>query len=327
MFTICYQKTKEIPYTRHPSYENLFVLPYINCRLVFAELAVRAIAQGQFDLIAMDLPYFMKTKKWLDIPIDAFPFTSSLIIKTANDEFKTFNFVPNDAACISMYQVRRLQGAGSDIEFECLDDSNIINYPEAYFKEPVIDLIDDYFALTDGVESYFSRVYKKLNRFWETFSVEQKLYWNYRATLVASRLRECLKTGKKTLFVCNYKLWWLVNIKLKSEDFENKNIVFKPWRNQKAVLLFQLPNFLWIKGALDDYPAVVFQFFSRLDQGNSDSFDKITALNDIIGDVVDETKAKKNENVSIRRLMVFRKYLRALISPKYRINSQDTLPK
>jgi len=88
MFTISHTNTEKIPYIRHKSYENLFILPYINCRLVFAEMAVRAIGEGEFDMVVVDLPFFMNDNEWLEIPIESFPLVSSLIVSVAGDEVR-----------------------------------------------------------------------------------------------------------------------------------------------------------------------------------------------------------------------------------------------
>jgi hypothetical protein len=309
MFTPLHTKTTQAPYNRHPSYENLFVLPYINSRLVFAELAARAIYEGQFDFVLVDLPFFLKEMDWLDIIIDLFPVVSSLVIKTSDNQFRTINFVPNDAASASVYIARRLQESGTRIEFECVDDSNVINYPEECFHQPTMDTPDDYFALTHGIGDYFLTIYEQLCKSWPTLSDEQRFFWNYRSDLVANRVNESLKRGKKTLFICNYRLWWLVNKKLLSGDFEIKRLFLVHWEDQAAVLLIQDPYFLWIKGAMDDYPATVANFFNKVREGDLSSFDKLQALHDIISDAVEEMNTKNQEGVSVRRVKIFRQYL------------------
>lgn len=310
MFTISCPRAEEVPYIRHPSFENLFVLPYIHCRLVFAELAVRAISAGHFDRVAVDLPHFMAADNWLEVPIDSFPRVSSLVIRAARGEFRTYNFVPNDAACIALYLIRRLRELGSSIEYECVDDSNVINYPTEFFAQPELPLPDDYFVLINGVGSYFSRVFAQLDRLQDRMTEEQKFHWGYRAAVVANRLKRSLEKGCKTLFLCNYELWHFVKQKLDSGAFDTKNFVFLPWMDQRAALVVQNPLFLWIKGALDDFPSVVSRFFEKVCAGSPATFDKLDTLNDLILSVRDGSHAGRKNGVSIGRLMAFRTYLR-----------------
>ena len=106
-----------IPYIRHHSYENLFVLPYVNLRLVFADLAVRSISIGGFDLVLLDLPQSHEEKGWLDLIMDAFPLASSLVMKAPDKTFRSFHFVPNDAACAALYCLKMMQKRNSIIVF------------------------------------------------------------------------------------------------------------------------------------------------------------------------------------------------------------------
>jgi len=310
MFTISHTNTEKTPYIRHKSYENLFVLPYINCRLVFAEMAARAIGRGEFDRVVVDLPFFMNDNAWLEIPIESFPLVSSLIVNMGGDVFRTFNFVPNDAACSSVYMVHRLRDTGKSTELECIDDSNVISYAKESFNQPEIVLMDDFFAVTDGLETYFSPVYEHLDRSWATMSDDIKFFWDYRANIVAKRLDNSLKSGRKTLFVCNFRLWWQVHKKLFRGDFENKNFLFMQWTDQKAALVFQNPYLLWTRGVLDDFPTVVLSFFlDKMMEGADGTFDKLEVLNETIQESIDAMAIHSEKGLSIRRLKVFRQYL------------------
>jgi hypothetical protein len=319
MFTISFPRKKGAPYIRHPSYENLFVLPYINCRLVFAELVARALSRGGFDVVAVDLLHFMQAEEYLDLPINGFPWVSSLIIGNASDQFRTYHFVPNDAACAAAYMTKMDQSNGAKVELHCVDDSHLITYPGEIFSVPEAQFTDDYFALTDGVEAYFSPAYEKLDDSWRSSSEAQRFYWQYRARVVAARLAKLLRKGKKTLFVCNYRLWWLVNKILKSGDLQNHTILSIPWTDRRGVLLFQDPAFIWTKGSLDDYPAVVLRFFDAMEQGTVDSFDKLKSLNSVMSELIDGSNRRNMASVSIRRLAAFRGYLLTYLGAHCRI--------
>ena len=218
MFTIPFSQTVGAPYNRHPSFENLFVLPYINCRLVFAALAAQAVSEGGFDSVAVDLPSFMEDRNLLELAIKAFPLVSSIVVRVPGGEFRTFNLVPNDAACAALYTARRLKELRTAIEYACVDDSGLIHYPADFFTQAGPVLPDDCFALTDGVKGYFAGASGELDRWWADLGDEKKFYWDHRAAVVANRLRWELKSGRKTLFVCNYRLWYLVNAKLASGE-------------------------------------------------------------------------------------------------------------
>jgi hypothetical protein len=310
MFTISCPRAEEVPYTRCEPLENLFVLPYMNCRLVFAELAARAVSDGQFEHVAVDLPFFMAADSLLEIPIDSLPYVSSLVIRASGGEFRVFNFVPNDAACIVLYLIRRLREQGSSLGYECVDDSNVINYPGEVFIEPKLTLPDDYFVLTNGVRSYFSEAFAQLDALEDRMNEERRLHWDYRASVVANRLRKASEKGRKTLFLCNYGLWHAVRKKLDSGIFDTRNMVFPPRLEQQAALVFQNALFLWIKGALDDFPSVVSRFFDRVSAGSLARFDKLDTLNDMILNMGGESHPGEDRSLSMGRLMAFRTYLR-----------------
>lgn len=289
-------------------------------RLVFAEMAARAIGQGGFDALALDLPFFMNANEWLEIPIDTFPFVSSLIVRVGDEDYRTYNFVPNDAACAALHLVYSLREMGQAIHIECLDDSNIINYAQEYFTQPELVLRDDFFALSHGLEAYFAPVYRQLEKSWPLMSEETTFFWDYRARIVVRRLDDLLKKGKKTLFVCNYRLWWLVHRKLSAGDFETESFLVQPWHEQQAALVFQDPYFLWIKGVMDDYPAVVFRFFQEsLLQGAGAVFDKLDVLNETILQSLEAKTRSPGRHFSIRRLELFRQYLLRRLAVNQRI--------
>ncbi|MEJ2431328.1 MAG: hypothetical protein P8075_20805, partial [Deltaproteobacteria bacterium] len=79
------------------------------------------------------------------------------------------------------------------------------------------------------------------------------------------------------------------------------------------------PAFIWTKGSLDDYPAVVLRFFDAMEQGTVDSFDKLKSLNSVMSELIDGSNRRNMASVSIRRLAAFRRYLLTYLGAHCRI--------
>jgi len=301
------QKTK--PYISHPGFANLYVLPYIRGRLVFSELVARAMEGEEFDLLAADLPHFMNDRKWLDVPLRLFPLVSSLIIKKGSSNFAFFPFVPNDAACISASLARM-----KFVDFDCLDDSNLINYPEGCLFQPEMMLKDDYFVFAEGLGGYFSPLWDRMEALWQHASCMQQYFTSYRASLVAGRLMGHLSRGEKTLFVCEYRLWWSVR-KCLEERVGNVDPPPAPlkWEDRDAAFVIEDPYLFWVKGLLDDYPFINLQFCKSLQEREVLSFDKLDALKEVLADILSPEALPTAGNPSIRLLMTFERFLRTRV--------------
>lgn len=308
----------KIQYIRHPYFGNLSVIPYIKARLVFAEMSARAIEEGGFDLVAVDLPYFMNYEGWLDMPLKLFPYVSSLLVQNKDSLFVAFPFVPNDAACCSIASVRILQDNRNQIEYECIDDSNIIDYPYDCLAMPEVASIDDYFVFTDGLENYYAPVFNQLNESWNRMTETQQFFLKHRAGIMAERLRNLLRRGKKTLFVCEYKLWWLISKMLEHDSCDEKHF-FSRWKGLKTALVLEDPYFFWAKGVMDDFPAVVFQFYNRLRTGMLGSFDKLNAINEMLGKFKKPAILKELGCPSIRKVASFHRYLNNRLTVNQRL--------
>ncbi|MCK5139998.1 MAG: hypothetical protein KAQ85_09170, partial [Thermodesulfovibrionia bacterium] len=174
---------------------------------MFAELVARALEEDQFDLVVVDLPFFMNEGGLWEKAIKLFPNVSSLLIRKEDSTFVSFPFIPNDAACISLAVVQMLKEWGRNIELKCIDDSHVIHYPKESLKQPDINIRDDYFVFTEGLEEYYRDVYPQIESSWNQFSEDQRFFVDYRAGLVAERLESYLKSDRKTLFICEYRLW------------------------------------------------------------------------------------------------------------------------
>jgi|GEM_PF-971802 len=305
------------PYIKATLYENLYVLPYERGRLVFAQLAARALEENQFDLVVVDLPQFMNDGTWTDIPLQAFPAATTIIIKRDDLQYLWLPLAPNDAGCLALYLAKTKQ-----MHCECVDDSNLINYPDGSLFQPDTGVREDYFIFHEGLDNYFARPWDLCAQQWLRATELQKLFSAYRASLIARRLRKLFSCSAKILFVCESLLWWMVRGVLAGELEESSAFPHLPrWQDKDAAFVID-PHLLWVKGALDDYPAVNVQFFESVLRGNSVSFDKLHSLNRITSDFIQGMGHHGSTDLSVRSLLTFTQYLRNRLAVFRRIVPQ-----
>jgi hypothetical protein len=194
------------PCIRHPHHDNLTVIPYVRCRLVFAELTARVIAEGQYDCVLVDLPGCLNGYRFAGTLTGFFPSVSSLVIRNAMGRFISAPLAPNDAAACAVAAVQHLSANRQAPEIEFVDDSQTINYQE-YLDLAEPTLPDDYSVFVDGLAAYFSRPFRELDALLQELPEPNRYYLDYRAGQVAARIARHLQTGKHTLLVCEYRLW------------------------------------------------------------------------------------------------------------------------
>jgi len=90
------------------------------------------------------------------------------------------------------------------MEIECVDDSNLLDYPTDSNFQPALGLSDDYFAITEGVEEYFRPVWNQMSAAWDRIPHLQHTFTPARAAVVASRVQRPLREGKRVL--CRRKM-------------------------------------------------------------------------------------------------------------------------
>jgi hypothetical protein len=310
---------RKAQFIRHSAFENLYVIPHIKGRLVFAELAARAIETGRFDRLVVDMPYFMNGGSWLDTPIGLFPYVSSIVIRKADLSFVSFPFVPNDAVCAAVAAAKIMEGTGTPIEINCIDDSNVINYPDGCRHQHISGVLDDYFVFTDGLEDYFAHLFAKLDVLWERLSEEQRFFLEYRAGIMSERLRRILRKGKNTLFVCDYQVWRLMSKIIGKEPAQSDRHFFPQWKRLDAALVIGDPYLFWARGLLDDYPAAVAKFHESLQLGTLHSFNKLVVIDDTIKSLRETAASKEFGTPSIRKIVSFDHYLRNMLAAKRRL--------
>jgi hypothetical protein len=307
-------------YIRDARFENLSVIPYSRGRLVFSELVANALLEDHFDRVLVDLPYFMNSEKFLKATARLFPLCQSLIIKKDEGSFVSLPFVPNNAASITVAVGQILEDMGCPaVTLKCVDDSNIINYPGDCLSKPALPLKDDTFVLTDGLEKYFQSPFQQLEELWKVASENLKFFNNYRAGLVAERLINELKKGGQTLFVCEWRLWWQVSRRFGLGNPGSDDFFLPDWKDLEAAILLEDPFSFWAKGVLDDYPGVVAQFYNKLKLFSLDSFDKLKSLQDLIRDSVDTCVLDNVGNISLRKIISFRNFLKNRMTLDFRL--------
>ncbi|MEW6600799.1 MAG: hypothetical protein AB1499_07495 [Nitrospirota bacterium] len=304
-------KTTKKQYVKHKRFENLCVIPYIRGRLVFAELAARALEEDEFRRVAVDFPFFMNNDGLLNNAVQSMPFAGSLLIKKDSGTFYSIPFVPNDAACITVAAVQMLKKDGISIEMKCIDDSQVINYPQESLMQTEINITDDYLVFTDGLDNFFGPLYRRLDQSLSECSKDQSFFSEYRAGIVAERLAGLLRQGGKTLFVCEYRLWSLVSRILESGSTRRGNGFHFIWKDLKAAMVIEDPYRFWAHGLLDDYPFTVEQFYNKFKLGSVRLFDKLECIEDLVKNTCQKSARKKKASLSVRRLISFYAYLRA----------------
>ncbi len=321
MITSSYPKIKK-QYIKHPKFENLYVIPYIRGRLVFAELAAHALEEDRFDNVVVDFPFFMNSDNLLEMAVQSLPFASSLLIRKNHDSLVAIPFVPNDAACIAVAAVQMLKKEGIPIELKCIDDSHVINYPQESLIQPEINFKDDYMVFTDGLENFFEPLYKQLDQSLNECSEDYRIFSEYRAGIVVERLLKSLRQGGQTLFVCEYRLWSTVSKILETGYVKQQNYFHFAWKDLKAVMVFEDPYYFWAHGLLDDYPFAVEQFYNKFRLGSVRLFDKLDCIEEMVKSSIQRCAKQKKDCLSIRRLVSFYQYLRTMMTGALRFTPQ-----
>jgi hypothetical protein len=289
---------------RHSHHENLSVIPYVRGRLVFAELVARAIAGGQYDSVLVDLPSFLNEGGFVSELTDLFPSISSLVIRNTKGRFISIPFAPNDAAACAVAATQRLLENERSVKLEFVDDAQVINYQE-YLNHQEPSLQDDYSVHVEGLSAYFSQPFLELDAIWEEIPEQDRFYPHYRAARVATRVVDHLAAGKRTLLVCEYRLWHLVTSCLEQDHPGQCSTLVLPWTDLSAALVLEDPYQFWALGLLDDYPAIVYRFWESMNGGHLETFDKLDSLNSLITTRLSD----KEGQISCRKAACFQRFL------------------
>jgi hypothetical protein len=307
---------KTITSSERLGFPNLWTTPYLRGRLVFAELVARVMQERTFDRVLVDLPSFMNQPGWLRFPLRLFPLLSSLVVRLGAKKSAFFPFMPVDAACLSAYLAWK-----RSIPLECVDDSQVLQLPEGYLFQPRLQLPDDYFLWSDGVDDYFGTIQRQMDAAWKTAPAVQKTFTEGRAGIVAERVRKHVNAGERVLFVCEHHLWWAVQRQLQGvvEPSGDTPASRSPWRDVKAAFLVEDPYLVWARGLFDDFPCVNARFFDWVVQGAIAPFDKLDELAEILDELVSGKTVPQTRPPSLRSLMVLRRYLANRVTTAQRV--------
>jgi len=183
------------------------------------------------------------------LPLKLFPMVSSLVIRNAEAQTLTLPFVPNDAACAAMAVVEQMKKRGTTIDLKHIDDSHTINYGN-FLTFPEAALLDDYNVYLDGLEAYFEKPFRTMEALWKNLPETNRFYLDYRARQVAERLNNLAKAGKRTLFICEYRLWRQIDRIIEKGLTAPVAKLSSPWTELSAAVVCEDPYYFWAFGLL-----------------------------------------------------------------------------
>lgn len=289
--------------------ENLEVVPYVHNRLVFAGLAAEFIRSGDYQQILVDLPSFMNDPRWLEHPLGLLPSVTVAIFQRTDGGFRGIPFSPCDAGCIALYLAR-----DAGVPFCCLDDSDMLNYPEDSSFSPNFNLADDCFVLQFGLDGYFEQIWEQLEGPWSKALKTQRFFLRYRTARLLERLQDALQSGRRSLLLCDYQLWWLLQDMITEKARKDVRYLFR-WQETPGMLRIEGSRTAWAYGLLDDYPAVTLAFWNHIKQGAKGSFHKARTFDRLLTEALTGQGLKTDGptmDVSVRRLINFSRYLKNL---------------
>jgi hypothetical protein len=289
-----------------PGRPGLAIVPYVRGRLSFAQLAVAAIEAERFDRLVVDLPRFLTRGELIEIAHSAFPLAFTMIVRKGPDRHLLLPFVPNDAGYLATFAARR-----NRVGYECIDAENILFHNEGAIFSHDLSLPDDFFALTEGLDRYFAPLWSRMDVLWEQAPLVTKAFTAARASLVAARLARAHASGGRTLFVCEYRLWWAIQRAFEGEMKVDTPHCTTPREELGLAFLAEDPYRLWTIGVLDDYPCVNLKFFEAVKKGKARSFDKLEALGTTLLDFIEKDDLRVANGRSFTRFLAFMRYLRA----------------
>jgi hypothetical protein len=244
-----------------PDFPNLFVVPYVHGRLMFAQAAAHAVQTLQPDMLAVDLPLYLNKSRLLDAALQAFPLASALFVSHPSHGIRYLPFVVTDAPMLAAHQAR-----ARNISFECIDEGLD---PEPLLCAGDAGLPDDWELSQMSLHSYFDEA-------WGERGPDAGARQNNPAFAgrIACRLQRLMDGRRRILFVCEWKRWrWVGKMLGSAEPFENPDPLQAP-----AALIFEDPQQLWNCGFMDDFPALNLRFFRHVQAGITEQFHKRSQL-------------------------------------------------
>ncbi len=259
------------------SNHRFWVVPYIHGRLIFAQLAVKAMMKKRFDMLLIDLPGFMNERSWLEAPLASFPLVSSLLIQADDGTCSNYPIVPTDAPWAAAWLAQR-----HSLEFKCIGPVDFGSSCDEILKLSLLE--DERLVMKMGPQSFFNAAWLQLDSIRKD-SPPKSIYSLLECgEAVANRISETISSGQKTLFICEYRLWWAVRkaLEVNSASGTGNRNNKKDSQVCSCARLLEDPYLLWAAGLFDDYLTVNRRFHESLASGNAGSFDKLAVMVDLI---------------------------------------------
>ena len=115
-----------------------------------------------------------------------------------------------------------------------------------------------------GIRDYFKKPWQQLSQIWQKTSIDQKSLTLSRAGNVFERFSQLAGSGKQILFVCEYRLYWHILNILQCGKFEQLHRSYPfIFEDINFAVSTEDPYLLWVKSELDDYPLIVYHFYSK----------------------------------------------------------------
>ncbi len=251
------RKTLPHPLTFH-DFPNLYLVPYVRGRLMFAQAAAHAAQSLKLDMVAIDLPGFLQNSEFLNTALSVFPLTTALLINHPANKIRMLPFTVADAASIAAHQAW-----SHGITLACIDDGFVEEWPSDAME---FALPDDCVLPAMGFDGYFREVWQgQLSKPDSGYPAARR---------IAYRLQRLMAAHTRVLFVCDWKRWPFIQAVLRRAQLaECQEDIEAP-----AALIFEDPQQLWNCGYMDDFPALNLLLFKHVQAGTVEEFDKQAGL-------------------------------------------------
>lgn len=250
-----------------PNWGDLFVVPYVRGRLMFAQAAAHAIDILAPDCVAVDLPLFLDKSEFLHTALSVFPLVTAMLVQLPGGDVQFLPFAVSDAACLAAHLAQK-----RGILLACIDAGI-----DAGRQTPPNDvpLPDDCCMFNIGLQGYFRAAWHRLRSAEECSLICGQ---PAQASGVAQRLLHLLKKHKRVLFVCEWKRWHSVDRMVEHPGLQ----LVRRGARTPAALVFEDPQQYFHHGYMDDFPALNLVFFEHVRAGTVGNFDKLAELASVL---------------------------------------------
>jgi hypothetical protein len=271
--------------------KNLYVIPCLPFRLVFAQLVWMAFEQSEFDYIAVEMPPSFKNGRYIDIALKLNP-AIGVIYQEVEDFI--FWFTPNDALLMAVRCATKFQ---TNIQYVDWD------YRKDLTRKPMRVNFDDYLVFSKGLEWYYEAIKNEI-----VHPQQRRRIAEIVSNIInIKRNLNSADTGK-ILLVCNASSWEPIKEALSGDlSFPPDEA---PSSEKKLEIGLIKPTYMWKQGFLDDFPSISYQFERGFSEGQLSpwEFDKKGSLNDLIHQIFKSDYVKRDQNVSLENISTLKRF-------------------